>query len=121
MTENSIEDQPNLFEAKTEDADLEKTLLCGLGEFQTRGFSLIDRRLPLDRLRGAFKRAAEGFGLVEFTDEEIAAGLARLGAVIQKVPTYVAKHPFRVTVGPDLAIRARQTYRKITGEEIEDV
>jgi hypothetical protein len=33
---------------------------------------LADRELALDRLRGAFKRAAEKFAAEEFSDEEIA-------------------------------------------------
>ena len=48
--------QLNLFDVKT--IEVEKILLYALGEFQSRGKVLADRELALDRLRGAFKRAA---------------------------------------------------------------
>lgn len=104
--------QPTLFETKTNGEDAEKIILYALGEFQTRGFELIDRELPLDRLRGAFKRAAEHFGYEEFPDEKIADVLKNLGAKIVKVPNYVAKHPFRVTVDAELAINASEIYKQ---------
>ncbi|MBA3600154.1 MAG: hypothetical protein H0W45_02780, partial [Acidobacteria bacterium] len=65
-------EQPNLFEAESAASDIERILLYALGEFQSRGKVLADRELALDRLRGAFKRAAEKFGMEEFSDEEIA-------------------------------------------------
>ena len=111
MTEDTNKNQPTLFETKTGDDETEKIILYALGEFQTRGFELIDRELPLDRLRGAFKRAAENFGFEEISDEKIADVLRNLGAKIVKVPNYVAKHPFRVTVQTELAERAREFYR----------
>ena len=112
MTKDDNQNQPTLFEAKTGDDETEKILLYALGEFQTRGFELIDRELPLDRLRGAFKRAAEDFGYEEFSDEKIADVLKNLGAKIVKVPNYVAKHPFRVTVDAELAIKASELYQE---------
>ena len=113
MTDDTNKNQPTLFEAKTDENEAEKIILYALGEFQTRGFELIDRELPLDRLRGAFKRAAEGFGFEEFPDEKIADVLKNLGAKIVKVPNYVAKHPFRVTVDAELAVKASEIYKQL--------
>ncbi|CAN5453601.1 hypothetical protein BH20ACI1_BH20ACI1_31870 [soil metagenome] len=104
--------QPTLFEENTKKAETEKVLLYALGDFQSRGLTLAARELPLDRLRGAFKRATDKFSLEEFSDEKIAENLEKLGAKIVKVPNYVAKHPFRVTVSDDLAERANKFYRE---------
>ncbi len=106
------ENQPTLFDAKTDENEAQKVILFALGEFQTRGFQLIDRELALDRLRGAFKRAAEDFGFEEFPDEKIAGILGNLGANIKKVPVYVAKHPFRITVNAELAENALEVYKR---------
>ncbi|MDQ3320871.1 MAG: hypothetical protein M3525_00215 [Acidobacteriota bacterium] len=114
MTEEHRTNQPNLFDLNTENVEIEKVLLYALGEFQSRGKILAARQLPLDRLRGAFKRAAEKFEIEEFSDESIAGNLENLGAKIVKVQSFVAKHPFRVTVSPELAERARVAYRKLT-------
>ncbi len=102
--------QPNLFEAEIQFVEIDKVLLYALGEFQSRGKILADRELALDRLRGAFKRAAEKFNLAEFSDDEIAKNLEKLGSKVIKVPQFVAKHPFRVTVNRQLAEKARQIY-----------
>jgi hypothetical protein len=83
-----------------------------LGDFQSRKKVLADRELALDRLRGAFKRAAEKFGINELSDERIAETLEKLNAKVIKVPSFVAKHPFRVTVSNDLAFRAKEFYRQ---------
>ena len=64
--------QPTLFEAEIGNAEIEKVLLFALGDFQSRGKVLAERELPLDRLRGAFKRATEKFGIAEFSDEQVA-------------------------------------------------
>lgn len=104
--------QPNLFETVTENGGLERLALYALGEFQSRGKILADRELALDRLRGAFKRAAEQFQIGEPTDEKIAETLEKLGAKVVRVPSFVAKHPFRVTVGASLAARAFEVYRE---------
>lgn len=112
MTGSENQNQPTLFEVKTDGGEAEKIILYALGEFQSRGFQLIDRELALDRLRGAFKRAAETFGCEEFSDEKIAEILAKLGAKIVKVPSYVAKHPFRVTIKDELAARAFEIYQQ---------
>jgi len=110
-------EQPNLFEAKSAAPEIEKVLLYALGEFQSRKKVLADRELALDRLRGAFKRAAEKFNLAEFSDEEIAKGLQRLDAKVIKVPNFVAKHPFRVTVSQNIAARALLFYAEKTNQE----
>jgi histone H3/H4 len=104
-------EQPSLFEAEPAAFDIERILLYALGEFQSRGKVLADRELALDRLRGAFKRAAEKFGANEFSDEKIANALEKLNAKVIKVPNFVAKHPFRVTIQKDLAAQAKQIYR----------
>ncbi len=90
--------------------DLERLILHALGEFQARGKVLVDRDLPLDRLRGAFRRAAASFDIDEPGDEDAANVLVALGARVRRVPTFFAKHPFRVTVPPALAERARNFY-----------
>ena len=46
--------QPTLFESNLESAQTEEILLFALGDFQQRGFDLVDRELALDRLLGAF-------------------------------------------------------------------
>lgn len=101
--------QPTLFEPNL--ADTEKVILYALGEFQSRKKVLAERELPLDRLRGAFKRACETFGIEEFADEKLAESLENLGAKIVQVPNFVAKHPFRVTVSNELAEKSFEFYR----------
>ncbi len=110
-------EQPNLFETATPAAQVEQILLYALGEFQSRGKVLADRELALDRLRGAFKRASERFGTEEFSDEKLAEGLEKLGANIKRVPNFVAKHPFRVTVSFDTAQNAANFYNETLTRE----
>ena len=110
--QNEMSQQPTLFEAKNENVRIEEVLLFALGEFQSRGKVLAARRLPLDRLRGAFKRAAEKYGLQEFSDEKIAENLEKLGAKVEQVPSFVAKHPFRITASNDLAEKAKIFYQE---------
>ncbi len=105
-------EQPNLFQTEGENSEIEKVLLYALGDFQSRGMQLAGRELPLDRLLGAFKRAAEKFGVQEFSDEQIAENLEKLGAKIVQVPNYVAKHPFRVTVFESLAVSSKNFYEQ---------
>ena len=105
--------QPTLFEGRADAPDLERLALYALGDFQSRGKALAERELPLDRLRGAFKRAAEKHGVAELPDDQIAETLEKLGARIKRVPSFVAKHPFRVTVSSDAAARARDFYSEI--------
>jgi hypothetical protein len=111
MENDAFQNQPNLFGSNDPEENVEKVILFALGEFQSRGFQLIDREMALDRLRGAFKRAAEKFGLDEFSDEKIAAILGELGAVIKQVPNYVAKHPYKIKVKTGLAIKAFDYYK----------
>ena len=101
--------QPTFFdkESGAKGVGAEGVLLYALGEFQERGLVLAGRDLPFDRLRGAFRRAASAFGVEELGDEETAASLAALGAQVRRVPTFFAKHPFRVVVPAALAERAR--------------
>ena len=109
--------QPNLFENNTQSDEIEKILLYALGDFQSRGKILAERELALDRLRGAFKRASEKFETEEFSDEKIAAYLEKLGAKVIKVPIFVAKHPFRVTVSKDLAEKSRGIYNELLNND----
>lgn len=95
--------QPKLFENPGEIADIEKVLLYALGDFQARGKRLVDRELAFDRLRGAFVRAFHKFGLEELPDQTVAEGLRKIGARVIKVPSFVAKHPYRVMVSRDTA------------------
>ncbi len=112
MTEEHRTNQPSLFDLNTENVEIEKVLLYALGEFQARGKILAARELALDRLRGAFKRSAEKFEIGELSDDTIAENLEKLGAKIVKVPNFVAKHPFRVTVQTELAEKAQNFYRQ---------
>jgi hypothetical protein len=101
--------QTPLFDPKkTADViDAERVVLYALGDFQARGLALAGRDLPLDRLRGALRRAAEAFGVEELEDEAAAATFSALGAAVRRVPAFFAKHPFRVVVHEELAERAR--------------
>ena len=111
--------QPTLFESKAESEKIEEILLYALGEFQSRGFVLAERELPLDRLLGAFKRAAEHFKISELTDEQIAETLEKLGAKIKRLPGFVAKHPFRITIPPDLSENATKNFESVRNSEKE--
>lgn len=104
--------QPTLFEVKTTAVEDERLTLYALGEFQSRKKVLADRELALDRLLGAFKRAAEKFGAPEFTDKQVTENLEKLGAKVVEVPNFVAKHPFRVTVSKELAEKAGEFYKQ---------
>ena len=112
MIEEQQTNQPNLFDLPEKNVEVERVLLHALGEFQARGKLLAMRQLPLDRLRGAFKRAAEKFEIEELSDKTIAESLTKLGAKIVEVPSFVAKHPFRVTVQAELAEKAQDFYRQ---------
>lgn len=104
--------QTELFKERTETSalDAEQIVLYALGDFQARGKILAGRPLPLDRLRGALKRAAEVFDVAELNDNLAVAALSALGADVRQVPTFVAKHPFRVVVPATLAEQARLAY-----------
>src|SRR5687767_6900353 len=109
--------QTELFEPETPNIDIEKVLLYALGDFQARKKVLAERELALDRLRGAFKRAADKFGILELTDEEIAGNLEKLGAKVIRLQSFIAKHPFRITVSADIAERAQRFYGELLAQE----
>jgi len=104
--------QPTLFDktARQSVVEVEQVVLYALGNFQARGKVLANRDLPLDRLRGALRRAADKFDIDELADEVAVAMLESLGAEVRKVPSFVAKHPFRVIVSSKLADRAQIAY-----------
>jgi len=102
--------QPSLFENTATTAEIEKVLLYALGDFQSRGKALADRELAFDRLRGAFLRAFEKFGLKDLSDRDVVEVLGKLGARIVEVPSFVAKHPYRVTVPKETAQIAKTYY-----------
>jgi histone H3/H4 len=108
--------QPSLFDVPSKTVDAERLVLYALGEFQARGKVLAERELPLDRLRGAFRRAAEHFQTEELTDEEIARELENIGAKVVRVPSFVAKHPFRVTVKTESAVCAAEFYKQVVSQ-----
>ncbi len=101
-------EQPTLFSFAETAPDDVTVALHALADFQARGLALAGRELPLDRLRGALRRAAEALATTELTDERAAAALQALGAQVRRVPVFVAKHPFRVIIPEALAERARQ-------------
>ncbi len=115
-------EQPTLFIERTNKgaATGEQLALSALGEFQARGKALVDRELPLDRLRGALRRAAETLDVAELSDEAAAAVLDALGAQVRRVPPFVAKHPFRIIVPALLAARAREFYRQQLAQTAAD-
>lgn len=104
--------QPSLFDVPTKTVDAERLVLYALGEFQARGKVLAERELPLDRLRGAFRRAAEHFETEELSDEQITVELENLKAKIKRLPSFRAKHPFHVTIQTELAERAAEFYKQ---------
>ncbi len=104
--------QPSLFEPKAELTEIERVVLYALGDFQSRKKVLAERELALDRLRGAFRRAFEKFGVEEISDESIAEVLGKLGARVKEVPTFVAKHPFRVTIPDEMAANGRGEFER---------
>lgn len=107
--------QPTLFEKRSGQRaiDVEQIVLYALGDFQARGKVLAARELPLDRLRGALRRASEAHNVEELSDEDAVAAFRMLGAEVRQVPSFVAKHPFRIIVPDELAARAQHAYREI--------
>lgn len=105
--------QTELFvEPKTSDEVApDRIVLYALADFQLRGKVLAERELPLDRLRGALRRAADVFGVAELSDEDAVAAIQRLGGRVRRVPPYVAKHPFRVIIPSAVAEHAKQLYQ----------
>ncbi len=106
--------QENLFDTNTAKVSDERIVLYALGEFQARGKVLAERDLPLDRLRGALRRAADTFGVEMPSDEQFVAALVRIGARVRRVPSFVAKHPFRVIAPPETAARACAFHQEFT-------
>lgn len=105
--------QPTLFGGKNKQkgaARAEDIVLFALGDFQSRKKVLAGRELALDRLRGALRRAAASLGEEELSDTEAVTALRALGVTVLQVPSFVAKHPFRVTVPAAVAERARNYY-----------
>jgi hypothetical protein len=102
-------EQPNLFAPDNKSSAIDDTtiVLHALADFQSRGLALAGRDLPLDRLRGALRRAAEALAAEELDDERAANAFRALGAKVRRVPSFVAKHPFRVIVPAALAERTR--------------
>ncbi|MDT4967975.1 MAG: hypothetical protein QOJ64_2712 [Acidobacteriota bacterium] len=106
--------QPTLFDRPTNRkvVDVEEVVLYALGDFQSRGKVLAGRNLPLDRLRGALRRASEEFNTDEFSDAVAVGIFESLGAEVRRVPSFVAKHPFRIIVPTSLAKRAQRVYEE---------
>ncbi|HEV2802755.1 MAG TPA: hypothetical protein VGW12_19950 [Pyrinomonadaceae bacterium] len=104
----------------TDASELGRVVLYAFADFQLRGKTLAERELPLDRLRGALRRAADAFGLAELSDEEAVAAIQIVGARVRRVPPYVAKHPFRVTVPTEVAERAKQFYQEQAAGKADD-
>lgn len=104
--------QDSFFDVETGsgEQDAARLVLYALGDFQARGKVLAGRDLPFDRLRGAFRRGAAAFNTNELDDEAAAATLTTLGANVRRVPTFFAKHPFRVIVPEPLALKARDFF-----------
>lgn len=114
--------QPTLFESQRATGAIaeEQIVLYALGDFQARGKLLAGRDLPLDRLRGAFKRACDAYGVEELSDEQTVAALSTLGANVRQVPAFVAKHPFRVVVPSELAGRAADAFQELVARIKQD-
>lgn len=112
--------QPTLFDRQSrgQAVDDERLVLYALGNFQARGKILVERDLPLDRLRGALRRASDAFGVEELEDERAVSILAALGAQVQRRHSFAAKHPYHIIVPQALAERAGRAYEEIiTGSE----
>ena len=108
--------QEKLFDNATQTVSDDRIVLYALGEFQSRGKVLAERDLPLDRVRGALRRAADTFGVEMPSDERAVAALVAAGAVVRRVPSFVAKHPFRVIVPTGLAERAREFHQEFIAQ-----
>jgi hypothetical protein len=109
--------QLSLFDSE-QTVESEKIALYALGDFQARGLKLAERELPLDRLLGAFRRASERFNCRELSDQEIVEALKKLGANVKQVPSFFAKHPFRIVIPIGLAEHAIEFFK--SQQRIED-
>jgi hypothetical protein len=110
------EAQPTLFDKPGGPVAHEQIVLFALGDFQSRGKILVDREIALDRLLGAFRRAAEFFESDHLSDLEIVTQLSALGSKIHEVQRFVAKHPYRVEVPKSLATRAEDFHTMMIGQ-----
>ena len=110
--------QPTLFDKKNAQGNVndERLVLYALGNFQARGKVLAERDLPLDRLRGALRRAAETFGVDELEDEAAVHTLSALGARVRRVHAFSAKHPFHIIVPKEMAERALRAYQEMRAD-----
>ncbi|HEX8748746.1 MAG TPA: hypothetical protein VF717_16355 [Pyrinomonadaceae bacterium] len=111
--------QPTLFDKPANESEIsyERLVLYALGDFQARGKVLAGRDLPLDRLRGALRRASEAFDVEQLDDASAVATLAALGAQVQRRHSFAAKHPYHVIVPLELALRAERAYEEIIASE----
>lgn len=111
--------QPTFFDKSdgADGVDAERIVLFAFGEFQSRGKTLAGRELPLDRLRGALRRAAHAHGAEELTDDQATSAMSALGAHVTRVPSFFAKHPYRVSVPQALAERALSFFQEAKAEE----
>ena len=98
---------------------VEDVILFALGDFQSRKKVLAGRELALDRLGGALRRAVMQLNSVDFSDDAFADGFEKLGAKVVKVPSFVAKHPYRVTVTAEIAERASEFFRQKVADGVE--
>ena len=114
-------DQPTLFDRPGGPVSHKEMLLFALGDFQSRGKTLADREIALDRLLGAFRRAANYFESELPPDSEIVRQLEILGAKIHQVQSFVAKHPFRIVVPKALAAEASESYSAILNRTANDL
>lgn len=105
--------QPGLFDPVEDGVGRRELVFYALGDFQTRGFELAGRKMALDRLLGAFRRAYAQFEIEAFEDDDLAQCLKSAGARVSKVPSYVAKHPYRVVVPADLAERSLRYFERV--------
>ena len=94
--------QPGLFDPETS-FDAADVLRYAMGDFQDRGFELAGRELALDRLLGALNRAYKAFDIAPLEDAAVAETLRVMGAKVETLPGFVAKHPFRITVSLEIA------------------
>ena len=113
--------QPTLFDRQSNKSAVsdERLVLYALGNFQARGLVLAERDLPLDRLRGALRRASEAFGVEQLADEQAVTILAALGAQVQRRHSFAAKHPYHVIVPSELAARAERVYDEMVAASEE--
>ncbi len=95
-----IAPQPSLFDRPTMPVPLEQVILFALGEFQARGHKLADREFALDRLRHAFDRSCEKFGMPQSSDQKLASLLGKNGAKVVEIPIYFAKRPYGLRFPP---------------------